>query len=84
MYTIRRTAAVSKQTAVRISDETYERLQALAAQTGRTVTYYIREAIEKHLEDLEDIYLAEQALERLRRDEDQIVSGEEFWRELAD
>lgn len=50
---------MSKQTAVRIPDETYERLRVLASRTGRTATYYIREAIEDHLDDLEDIYLAE-------------------------
>ncbi|MGH8271476.1 MAG: type II toxin-antitoxin system RelB family antitoxin, partial [Gammaproteobacteria bacterium] len=58
---------MSKQTAVRVPDETYERLKALAARTGRSATYYIREAIEEHLEDLEDIYQAEQVLERVRR-----------------
>ena len=47
----------------------YERLQALAHRTGRTATFYIRQAIEEHLEDLEDIYLAEQALEKLARGE---------------
>ncbi len=36
---------MSKQTAVRLPDETYARLQDLAARTGRTATYYIREAI---------------------------------------
>ena len=76
--------SMSKQTAVRIPDETYERLQALAARTGRTATYYIREAIEEHLADLEDIYLAEQAQERLRRGEDVTREGSEFWRGLAD
>ena len=76
--------SMSKQTAVRIPDETYERLQALAARTGRTATYYIREAIEEHLADLEDIYLAEQAQERLRRGEDVTMEGSEFWRGLAD
>lgn len=44
------------------------------------MTYYIREAIESHLDDLEDIYLAEQALERLRRGEGELVSAEAFWR----
>ena len=32
--------------------------------TGRTKTFYAREAILKHLEDLEDIYLATQRLQR--------------------
>ena len=50
---------MSRQAAVRLPDETYDRLQSLAKNTGRTATYYIREAIERHLDDLEDIYLAE-------------------------
>lgn len=60
---------MTRQTAIRLPDETYERLQALAARTGRTATFYIRQAIEEHLDDLEDIYLAERALERLERGE---------------
>ena len=75
---------MSKQTAVRLPDETYARLQALSERTGRTATFYIREAIEQHLEDLEDLYLAEQAIDRLNRDQDEIVDGKAFWRGLAD
>lgn len=74
---------MAKQTAIRLPDETYERLQALAARTGRTATYYIREAIEQHLEDLEDIYLAERELERVRRGESRIYSLEEVEKELG-
>lgn len=57
--------------AVRLDGETEGRLEALAARTGRTKTFYARAAIEAHLDDLEDFYLAE---ERLRgfRDEDAI------------
>ena len=75
---------MSKQTAVRLPDEVFDRLQALVAKTGRTATFYIREAIEEHLDDLEDLYLAEQAVERLNRGESRIVSGEEFWRGMDD
>ena len=50
-----------KQTAVRLPDATYDRLQALATRSGRTATFYIREAIERHLEDLEDLHAAEKA-----------------------
>lgn len=56
---------MSKQTAVHLPDEIFDRLQALASRTGRTPTFYIREAIEEHLDDLEDLHLAEQAIERL-------------------
>lgn len=38
------------------------RLEALAHATGRTKTFYAREAILEHLDDLEDLYLAEQRL----------------------
>jgi RHH-type rel operon transcriptional repressor/antitoxin RelB len=73
---------MSKQTAVRLPDETYQRLQALAQRTGRTATFYIREAIEDHLDDLEDAYLAERALEEMRRDNEPTHSLDELIREL--
>ena len=50
-----------KRTAVRPPDATYARLKALAARSGRTATFHIREAVERHLEDLEDLHAAEQA-----------------------
>jgi len=74
---------MSRQAAVRLPDETYDRLQSLARNTGRTATYYIREAIEQHLDDLEDIYLAEQTLERLRRGEDQTYTLDQVERDLG-
>ena len=38
-----------------------------------TKTYYVREAILQHLDDLEDIYFAEQALERVRSGEERTI-----------
>ncbi len=52
--------------AIRLPPEIETRLEALAKATGRTKTYYAREAILEHLADLEDIYLAEQRLVALR------------------
>jgi RHH-type transcriptional regulator, rel operon repressor / antitoxin RelB len=57
---------MSKQTAIRIPDDTYDRLQVHALRTGRTSTFHIREAIEAHLDDLEDIFRAENALVELQ------------------
>lgn len=74
---------MTRQTAIRLPDETYERLQTLAQRTGRTATYYIREAIEQHLEDLEDVYLAERALERLKRGETKTYTLDEVSRDLG-
>ena len=50
-----------KRTAVRLPDATHARLKALAARSGRTATFHIREAVERHLEDLEDLHDAEKA-----------------------
>ncbi|HYD39038.1 MAG TPA: TraY domain-containing protein [Allosphingosinicella sp.] len=57
--------------AVRLSADIEERLEALAARTGRTKTFYAREAIEAHLDDLEDFYLVEERMKGFR-DEDAI------------
>lgn len=52
--------------AIRLPSEVESRLEALARATGRTKTFYAREAILQHLEDLEDLYLAEQRLSDIR------------------
>lgn len=49
--------------AIRLPEEIEKRLDVLAKKTGRTKTYYVREAVIDHLEELEDIYLALQRLE---------------------
>ena len=49
--------------AIRLDTETEKRLDRLAKKTGRTKTFYAREAILEHLEDLEDIYLATRRLQ---------------------
>ena len=52
--------------AIRLPDKIEKRLERLAKRTGRTKTYYAREAILHHLDDLEDIYFAEKALADIR------------------
>jgi RHH-type rel operon transcriptional repressor/antitoxin RelB len=60
--------------AIRLPQSIEERLEKLARRTGRTKTYYVREAILEHLDDLEDMYLAERALERIRSGEERTVA----------
>lgn len=55
--------------AVRIDADTEKRLEALAARTGRTKTFYAREAILAHLDDLEDFYLAEERMKDFRSED---------------
>lgn len=45
--------------AIRLPDEIEKRLDELAKKTGRTKSYYVRQAILEYLEDMEDYYLAE-------------------------
>lgn len=49
--------------AIRLPSDIEQRLAQLAAKTGRTKTYYAREAILRYLEDLEDTYLAIERIE---------------------
>ena len=52
--------------AIRLPQEIENRLTALAQKTGRSKTFYAREAILEHLDDLEDLYLAEQQMVEVR------------------
>ena len=69
--------------ALRLPTEIEERLEALAKATGRTKSFYAREAILEHLDDLEDIYLAEKILEQVRRGEMTTHSLDDVERELG-
>ena len=63
--------------AIRLPQTIEKRLEKLARQTGRTKTYYVREAILEHLSDLEDLYLAENRLDRIRSGEERTISLKE-------
>lgn len=70
-------------TAARLPEELSNRLVALAELTDRSRSYYIRKALEIYLNELEDIYLAENTLERVRRGEEPTYSLDEVERELG-
>lgn len=63
---------------IRLDPDTERRLSRLAEATGRTKSYYAREAILAHLEEMEDRYLAMQRLEQ----PGSRISLEELEREL--
>ena len=50
--------------ALRLPPELEKRLNALAKKTGRTKSFYAREAILRQIEDIEDDYLARHRLAR--------------------
>jgi RHH-type rel operon transcriptional repressor/antitoxin RelB len=69
--------------AIRLSDEIETRLAALAAQTGRTKTFYAREAILTHLEDLEDYYLAAKTVGEIKAGKEKTYSSDDVRAELG-
>lgn len=69
--------------AVRLPEEIEQRLDALAKATGRSKSYYVREAILEYLDDLEDLYLAEQRLIELRAGRSRTYTLEELERDLG-
>lgn len=62
---------------IRLDPAIEQRLDNLAAQTGRAKSYYLRELIMAGLEDLEDFYLADAAMERVRKGEEAILDASE-------
>lgn len=49
-------------TSIRLEPAIEQRLDRLAQMTGRTKAYYLRELVQDGLDDLEDLYIAEQRM----------------------
>ncbi|NDY55867.1 ribbon-helix-helix protein, CopG family [Desulfovibrio sulfodismutans] len=67
---------------IRLPAELESRLAVLAETTKRPKSFYVREALERSLADMEDVYLAEAALERFRASGEKAVTLEEMERRL--
>ena len=70
-------------TSIRLAPDIEQRLDFLAAQTGRTKAYYLREIIEHGLEAMEDYYLAAAVLERVRKGQEKVYSAAEVRKDLG-
>ncbi|WP_123589575.1 DUF6290 family protein [Salinisphaera orenii] len=67
----------------RADDELDARLARLAQLTGRTKTFYVRQAVESQIEDLEDIYLADQVMTRLEDGSEATYDLDDIERDLG-
>ncbi|OGT73684.1 MAG: CopG family transcriptional regulator [Gammaproteobacteria bacterium RIFCSPLOWO2_12_47_11] len=67
----------------RADEELDKRLERLAKLTGRSKTFYIREAVSTHIDNLEDIYLADQVMDRLENGTESLHALEEVEKELG-
>jgi RHH-type rel operon transcriptional repressor/antitoxin RelB len=69
--------------AIRLPEDIELRLGALANKTGRTKTFYAREAILEHINDLEDLYLAEKRLDKIQSGKTKTIKLSQLERELG-
>lgn len=70
-------------TSIRLDPAIEKRLMHLATQTGRSKTYYLRELVMKGLDDLEDFYLADATMERVRKGDEKTFTSAQVRSELV-
>ena len=69
--------------ALRLPPDLEARLEALARKTGRTKSYYAREAIVEYIDDLEDLYLAQKRYALIEKGKSKTLSLDEVEAQLA-
>lgn len=70
-------------TSIRLSPELGIRLDRLAAKTGRTKAYYLRQMIESGIAEMEDYYLAADTLERVRKGQEKVYAADSVRKDLG-
>ena len=68
---------------IRLDDDLAARLERLARVTGRSKSFYVKQAIEDHIEDLEDLYIAQKVLEHIADGRERLIPLEDLGRELG-
>ena len=69
--------------AIRLPADSELRLENLAKSTGRTKTFYAREAILEYLEDMEDLYEAEKEVKAIRAGASTTIPLEELMKQYG-
>ena len=75
--------AIVVATFIRLDPATEQRLDQLASRTGRTKAYYLRELVTNGLDDLEDYYLADSTVERVRKGREKLHTTEQVRKDLG-
>lgn len=69
--------------ALRLPEDIERRLEALAKRTGRSKSFYAREAILEHLDDLEAAHLSDEVLQRVESGKEKTYTLDELEKELG-
>lgn len=67
---------------IRLTAQEDARLEALAARTGRSKTFYVRQAIVAHLDELEELYWADEAVREWEASGKKSRPADQLWDEL--
>ena len=68
---------------IRLDEQLDARLERLARLTGRSKSFYVRQAIEDQIEDLEDLYLAQRVAQRVTDGRERLIPLEDLEREFG-
>ena len=70
-------------TSIRLPPAIEKRLASLAAKTGRSKAFYLREILAAGLDDAEDRYLSQQVVDRVRAGKERVFTLDEVERDLG-
>ena len=74
---------MSQPLSIRLDPALDSRLAQLAKKTGRTKSFYVKQAIPDQIEDLEDLYLARRVATRVASGKERLIPFEKLEGELA-
>lgn len=67
---------------IRLSPQLDERLSNLTKQTGRSKSFYLTQAVESYLENMEDLLIANAVLERVKMGKERTYSLDEVYNDI--
>lgn len=68
---------------IQLDPEIEQRLDHLVANTGKAKSDFLREFIQNGLDDLEEVYLAEATMRRMRNGSEKMLSSNQARKELS-
>lgn len=68
---------------IRLDAELDARLERIARRTGRSKSFYVKQALEQQIEDMEDLYLARSVAKRVADGRERLIPLDELEREFG-